>query len=143
MNKTVLAIITLVIIVFVGWWLFNSSPAVPTTTATPTSTASVATTSPDASIGQPETVTITGSEFKYDPNTISAQVGQPVTVVYKNIGQYPHNFVINELGVKSPTIGPGQTETFSFTPDKSGTFSFYCSLPGHRDKGMEGTISVN
>jgi len=119
---------------------------VPGTTGTAPSTESVATTTSDipeqsAEI-QLETIKISGSEFKYEPSTISAKVGQSVTVTYTNTGKYPHNFVIDELSVKSQTIKPGETETFTFTPSKAGTFAFYCSLPNHREKGMVGTLSV-
>lgn len=117
----------------------------PGTTGTTPSTESVATTTEtveQSSEIQPETVTISGSEFKYEPAVISAKVGQSVTVTYTNTGKYPHNFVVDELGVKSQTIKAGETETFTFTPSKTGTFSFYCSLPTHREKGMVGTLLV-
>lgn len=147
MNKTLLAIVGIAVVLG-GWWLVKKNVAVPATGDT-VSTESVATTSPSVPLRgeqveeQSLNITISGSEFKYEPAAISAKVGQTVTVVYKNVGAYPHNFVIDELGVKSQTIKSGETETFNFTPSKAGTFAFYCSLPNHREKGMVGTISVN
>lgn len=117
MNKTIWIIIAVIVVVIGTWWILSA-------------------TVPSGAIA------VSGSEFKYEPSIISATVGQPVTVTYTNTGAYPHDFVIDELSVQSPTIQPGQTETFSFTPDQVGDFSFYCSLPTHRDKGMVGTISV-
>jgi uncharacterized cupredoxin-like copper-binding protein len=33
----------------------------------------------------------------------------------------------------------GKSGTLTFTPSESGTFDFYCTIPGHRDLGMKGT----
>ncbi|MCR4276398.1 MAG: cupredoxin domain-containing protein [Candidatus Parcubacteria bacterium] len=128
MTKTTIGTIVVVLLVIAGWWFMGGRAVAPTVTEITV---------------QPETVTISGSEFKYEPATISAKVGQTVTVTYTNAGKYPHNLVIDELSFTSKTIKAGETETFSFVPDKVGTFSFYCSLPNHREKGMVGTISVN
>ena len=137
----------LVVLIAASWW-FSRGPVVilpPLPNEAVNVTEPVTSTTPDASANviQPETVKISGSEFSYAPATISAKVGQEVTVTYTNTGKYPHNFVINELGIKSQTIKSGETATFSFTPNKTGTFSFYCSLPNHREQGMVGTLSVN
>lgn len=146
MNKTLLAIVG-VAVVLGGLWLVRGNIAVPATSDA-VSTESVVTTSPSGSSQgeqveeQPLVITISGNEFKYEPATISAKVGQTVTVTYTNTGKYPHDFVIDELGVKSQTIKAGETETFSFVPSKAGTFAFYCSLPNHREKGMSGVITV-
>jgi len=131
MNKTIIAVIAVVIVA--GWWFMNGGATAPAVTETNTESA-------DA---QPQTIAVSGSEFKYEPATISARVGQQVTVTYTNVGQYPHDFVIDELNVRSQTIKPGETATFSFVSNKSGSFSFYCSLPNHLERGMRGTITVN
>ena len=135
-------IITIIAVVLLGWWLMKGTVSTPVTSteSVATTTSSVAT-STEQSV-QSETITISGSEFKYEPAAISAKVGQSVTVTYTNTGKYPHNFVVDELGIKSQTIKPGETETFTFIPSKAGTFAFYCSLPNHREKGMVGTLSV-
>ena len=36
----------------------------------------------------------------------------------------------------------GQTATGEFTFDKPGVFDFVCSIPGHKDAGMKGTLTV-
>ncbi len=81
--------------------------------------------------------------FKFDPPTLTAKVGQSVEVTLDNKGNLEHSFVIDELGV---TIGPiqgGQQSTGSFTPNQAGTYTYYCAVPGHKDAGMTGTLTVN
>lgn len=149
MTKTTMGIIGIIVVVLiaVGWWSSRgpvvTAPVITNEAVNVTEPVTSTTSDASANVIQPVAVKISGSEFSYAPATISAKVGQEVTVTYTNTGKYPHNFVINELGVKSQTIKSGETATFSFTPNKTGTFSFYCSLPNHREQGMVGTISVN
>lgn len=146
MNKTLLAIVG-VAVVLGGWWFVQKNVAVPTVSDT-VSAESVVPTSPSAPAQGEQAevpslvIAISGNEFKYEPATISAKVGQTVTVTYTNTGKYPHDFVIDELSVKSQVIKAGETEMFSFVPSKEGTFAFYCSLPNHREKGMSGVLTV-
>lgn len=51
---------------------------------------------------------------------------------------------IPSLGTGSKVIQPGQTDSFTFTAPKSGTFpiSFECSLPGHAANGMKGQLKT-
>lgn len=88
------------------------------------------------------------SGLKFSPATITVSQGDKVRIILKNIGpQMPHDFVIDEFGVATPRINPGQTATVEFTADQSGTFFYYCSIETetgtHRAAGMEGEITVN
>jgi uncharacterized cupredoxin-like copper-binding protein len=51
--------------------------------------------------------------------------------------------VVDELNVLM-LAGPGQRlrATVAVHPDQRGTLLFYCRIPGHRDGGMEGRITV-
>jgi uncharacterized cupredoxin-like copper-binding protein len=35
-----------------------------------------------------------------------------------------------------------QTSTLDFTPTKPGTYEFFCTVAGHKDAGMVGTLIV-
>lgn len=87
-------------------------------------------------------VTLTGTEFAYAPNRITVKAGQPVQVVLENKGVIEHDFVIDKFKVKMGTVQPGKTGTATFTPNAKGTFEFYCSVPGHKEAGMKGTLVV-
>lgn len=86
--------------------------------------------------------TIEGNEFAFTPSTLTVKKGQAVEITFKNTGKYPHNLDIADLNAKTKTIQPGEEETITFTPDKTGSFSFACTVPTHADKGMTGTLTV-
>jgi len=91
-----------------------------------------------------QTVSINGLDtFRYDPNTITAKVGQPIHVVLTNKGVLEHSFVIDQLSVKLEHVQGGATGETSFTPTAAGTYVFYCNTPGHQAAGMTGTLVVN
>jgi nitrite reductase (NO-forming) len=86
-------------------------------------------------------ITITASEFKFSPSSIQVPVGQKITFTLDNTGVVQHDVTIQTAGF-SLTAQPGKTATGQFTFDKTGTFDFFCSIPGHKDAGMKGTLSV-
>ena len=90
----------------------------------------------------PQEITVEASEFKFDPATITVNVGQPVRVIVTNTGALEHTFTITDLGVDEPTP-IGLTVTFEFTPTESGTFELICTVPGHKEAGMVGSVVVN
>jgi len=90
----------------------------------------------------PLAVTITAKDISYDTTAITAKVGQAVTVTLNNTGALDHSFVIDELGVKLENVKAGTTGTVTFTPQTAGTYTFYCSVPGHKQAGMVGTLTV-
>ena len=87
-------------------------------------------------------VTVSGTEFAFSPSTVTVKMGQPVQITFKNDGQYPHNFTLADLNVQTKTIQPGQQDTITFTPTKTGSFTYICTVPGHADRGMKGTLIV-
>jgi plastocyanin len=82
--------------------------------------------------------------MKFDPPTLSAKAGQPIQVTLDNTGQLVHDFSVTE-GVSQPvkTIAqPGQKAVTTFTIDKPGTYTYFCSEPGHEQAGMKGTLTI-
>jgi nitrosocyanin len=86
---------------------------------------------------------VAGSDtFKYEPASLTAKVGQAVTVNLENKGNLDHSFIIDELSVKLETVKAGTTGHVTFTPAQAGTFTYYCDVPGHKAAGMTGTLTV-
>lgn len=87
-------------------------------------------------------ITVEGGEFYFKPNEIKVKKGEKVTITFKNAGKMPHNFVVDGLKASTQTINAGETTTVEFTPDKAGTYEFYCSVGSHRQMGMKGSLIV-
>ena len=90
---------------------------------------------------EPQEVSVSAMEFAFEPGSLSVTAGSPVTVTLENAGQAPHDFVIDgfDFGLLTdPGDSNSDTETF-----EAGTYTFYCSIPGHREAGMEGTLTAD
>jgi plastocyanin len=78
----------------------------------------------------------------FDTTELTAKAGE-VTIDFKNPSAIPHNVVIEENGKELAGFEPIAEGEESETADlKAGTYTFYCSVPGHREAGMEGTLTV-
>lgn len=96
--------------------------------------------------GAAKTLTVNmgeGGAFKFNPDNLSVAKGDTVnvTIVNKDSAQ-AHTFLLPDFNVKSTQVAPGKTETLKFTASKTGNFSFYCDVPGHKDGGMTGKLEV-
>lgn len=79
--------------------------------------------------------------FYYTPNVITAKKGEKIRIVMNSVSMM-HDFVIDELNVKSPVVKDGDTATVEFVADQVGTFEYYCSVGQHRANGQVGTITI-
>jgi plastocyanin len=75
----------------------------------------------------------------FTPAELEAPEGD-VSVALANLDTFDHDFTIDELDVQI-LLGPSESveDTFHAGP---GTYTFYCSITGHREAGMEGTLTV-
>lgn len=87
------------------------------------------------------TVEVEGGMFYFKPNEIRVTQGEPVKIVLKSV-EGMHNFVVDELNVSTEQIQANNTTEVTFTPEKSGTFEFYCGVGNHRAMGMTGKLIV-
>lgn len=85
-------------------------------------------------------VSIKAFSFGFDPKTFTVKKGEKVRLRVTNTAGV-HNFNIDELGVLASTPA-GKEAVIEFTPETSGSFTYYCSIDGHRELGMMGTIVV-
>ncbi len=94
-----------------------------------------------------------GSTIKFEANpegelmftTMSAtgKAGED-TIDFKNPSSTPHNVTIEDSSGKklaeTETIAEGEASTkVELEPGK---YTFFCSIPGHREAGMEGTLTI-
>jgi len=86
-------------------------------------------------------VTVTMVDIAFEPNEFTIAADTDVVVFLLNDGALEHNFVIDELGVASETVPGGGSTTVTINAP-AGTYEYYCSIPGHREAGMVGTLTV-
>jgi plastocyanin len=105
-----------------------------------------ATTAPAGGGGGASTVDIStppGSDLAFDQKDVNATAGN-VTIDFDNKQPLQHDVAVADSSGKVL----GQTDLFSSgtanaTVDlQAGTYDFYCTVPGHREAGMEGTLTV-
>ena len=66
------------------------------------------------------------------------------TFTVKNDGSFPHNLTISGPGVSNaatPNLSGGQAGTLTVTFQK-GSYDLFCSVPGHKDRGMDLKVQV-
>jgi uncharacterized cupredoxin-like copper-binding protein len=81
-------------------------------------------------------------QLRFTAKDLSAKAGT-VTTTFANSSPLPHNLTIAQgttVLAATPTFqGGAKTLTLKLAP---GTYTFYCSVPGHRAAGMEGKLTV-
>jgi|HubBroStandDraft_2_1064218.scaffolds.fasta_scaffold00023_14 plastocyanin len=79
----------------------------------------------------------------YNTKELSAKAGT-VTITMTNMSPLEHNVTVAEgtkvLGATPTFKGGSMKLTLKLKPGK---YVFYCSVPGHRQAGMEGTLNVS
>jgi uncharacterized cupredoxin-like copper-binding protein len=111
-------------------------------------------------------LTLVATDIAFDIPVIETKPGQLVRLTLNNDGLLEHDFSIVELPLTGEVTGgdahghghdmsdmeeepdvhvaamPGESNTISFTPAKPGKYEFYCTVAGHREAGMYGTLNV-
>ncbi len=113
----------------------SPGPSVAAPSALPTAGPSAA-----SSAGAPALL-VTAHDLSFTPREITADGGAAVRLTLHNAGRIVHNLTIDELGVQI-VASPGQTESVDLADVPPGSYTFYCSVSGHRQAGMFGTLTV-
>ena len=118
-----------------------SAPAAPGSSA-PAPGSSSSSASP-AAASQLALAASTSGQLAFDAKQLSAKAGS-VTVTFTNASPIEHDVTIAEgakvLGATPIFVGGSRKLSLRLKP---GTYTFYCSVPGHRQAGMEGTLHVS
>lgn len=126
----------------------SSSATTPASTpaATPTTSSAATTSTPAPATGTASALSLEANpegQLKFNTTSLTANAGK-VSIAFTNMSPLEHNFTVASssgtvLGA-TPTF-KGGTKTLALEL-KAGTYKFYCSVPGHRMAGMEGTLTV-
>lgn len=79
--------------------------------------------------------------FEWSVYELDAAPGQVIEVT--NIGVLEHNFTIDDLGI-AEDLPPGEPVEITIPDDAAvgDTYEYYCSVSGHREGGMVGTLTI-
>ncbi len=106
------------------------------------------------------------SNFAYAPNDLTVKAGEVVEIAIQNVTTEPHDFTIERIDAElhvSYLEGSGEHAHAAGHPNadlhfvltepgagvvhikvhEPGEYVFYCTVPGHRELGMEGVLRVN
>jgi plastocyanin len=86
-------------------------------------------------------VTIEMVDIAFNPKEVTIPANTDVTITLPNNGVAVHNFHVDELGIQSEDVQGGGSTTVTINAP-AGTYEFYCAVPGHREAGMTGTLTV-
>ena len=97
-------------------------------------------------------LTVRAFEWGFEPSAIALRQGEEVRIVLVNDGKILHNWKVEGLAADVIEAGDegelfveaaeGEEGTLLFVPQTSGSFTFYCTISGHRRLGMEGILTV-
>ena len=112
----------------------------------PAATTTEETTDTGGGTGGGETVEVSADpsgQLAFEQDSLTASAGE-VTFQLTNDASVPHDLVIEgpdgDLGATDQISG-GDTAEVTVELE-AGEYTFYCSVPGHREAGMEGPLAV-
>ncbi len=121
----------------------TETQSTPATTSTAQPTATTTTPASEATTTSLNLATNPEGQLSYNTKQLSAKAGT-VTITMANASPVEHNVTIAEgskvLGATPSFTGGSKSVTLKLKPGK---YTFFCSVPGHRQAGMEGTLTVS
>jgi uncharacterized cupredoxin-like copper-binding protein len=157
-QRLVMAITVLLVAAALSTAVITSGTAAKTSSSGATTTSTGATapasTEPTATTGTPAPPSSPAAssklslaanpegQLKYNTSHLEAKAGT-VTITMTNMSPLEHNVTVEQGGKvlgATPTF-KGGSKQLTLTL-KAGTYKFFCSVPGHRQAGMEGTLTV-
>ena len=120
-----------------------------TSSTTPTAAPATSTTpsaSTSAGSGAAHVLSISADpegQLKYSTSTLTTKAGK-VSIAFTNMAPLSHNLTVasssgTQVGATETFQGATKTLSLNLTP---GVYKFFCTVPGHRAAGMEGTLTV-
>jgi len=106
-------------------------------------------------------ISVRATDFAFTPSTVRVPVGKPVRIQITDGGIVEHDLRVDLIPVTGVRASeheagsghggpmqvmthtlPGKTGWVEFTLTKTGTFDMVCTITGHKDAGMKGTLII-
>jgi uncharacterized cupredoxin-like copper-binding protein len=91
--------------------------------------------------GNGGSTTIETPGMSYDPDSFTIAAGEDHEVTVDNTDGQWHTFTIDDLDVDLE-VEPGESDSVTLNVPDAGEYEFYCTVPGHRESGQVGTLTV-
>ncbi len=115
--------------------------------------------SSDGADPKPQEVRVEADEFRFAIDRPMLEAGRPIALTIINKGKMKHEFVsdlfagadtemesdgiiVEGKGIEEIELAPGKRVKVTFIPQKKGKINFICDIPGHREQGMMGAVSI-
>jgi uncharacterized cupredoxin-like copper-binding protein len=112
--------------------------------------------------GEAREIVVVAKEFGFEPSDITVKEGELIRIVLQNEGTVEHDWQVRGLHAQimeemdaadghdhthttdGPHVfaAPGHTEHVEFIAEESGAFEIMCTVVGHAESGMVGTLTV-
>lgn len=90
-----------------------------------------------------QTRRVKGSEFTFEPAELTVEAGRPVAVTLVNTGEVEHEWELiggDGSEIAHAHAAAGEEATALFTLDEPGAYEVRCTVPGHTEAGMVGSV---
>jgi plastocyanin len=87
-------------------------------------------------------VEIVGRNVAFEPAEVRIQAGRWTVVEFTNADPIFHDWMVEGLANVDAGARPGQTTSLRFVIDEPGSYTYLCTVPGHEEAGMVGTLIV-
>ena len=91
--------------------------------------------------GGAASVTIEAHDVFFNVTKIKAPAGK-LDIHYVEKGSQQHTLAIDSVKDFKLEVGPGTSSDDGTVTLQPGSYTYYCTIPGHRAQGMQGTITV-
>lgn len=91
--------------------------------------------------GEAQTVEVTAIDIAFEEKTLSIPADTDVTFVVHNEGMLQHDFHIEGTEYATPMLNGGESAEIVVNLP-AGEYTYFCSVAGHREAGMVGTLTV-
>jgi len=85
-------------------------------------------------------IEVDATSFRFDPDEITVTAGEDVAIVLTS-DDLLHDLTFDEIDAHV-SAGRGETAEGGLRADEPGEYTYYCTVTGHREAGMEGTLVV-
>jgi plastocyanin len=95
----------------------------------------------DGAAAAAETVALVATDFGFEPSSLTLDTAGEQTLTLRNDGEFPHALAFDELDEGTGNVDPGASGEVTLDLEP-GSYTLYCPVGDHRDRGMEGTLVV-